>query len=93
MDSDTDFNRQTQIKTSVAADIGLNFSVNFRVYAPAVPRDLTQPLLSEPGPRRPLLLHPQPQHQLTASARLPPLPPAQETAFPALAPVMAYLQI
>jgi hypothetical protein len=70
-------------------DIGLyNFSVNFRVYAPTVPRDVTQPLLPEPGPGRPLLLHPQPQHQLTASARLPPLTPAQEeAAFRALAPV------
>jgi hypothetical protein len=88
MDSDTDFNGQTQIKTSIAADLGLNFSVYFRVNAPAVPRDFTQPLLPEPGPGRPLLLHTQPQHQLTASACLPPLlPPAQEAAFRTLAPV------
>jgi hypothetical protein len=73
-----------------AHDRGFIFSVNFRLYAPAVPRDFTQPLLPEPGPGRPLLLHPQPQHQLTASARLPPLTPAQEeAAFRALAPVMS----
>jgi hypothetical protein len=70
-----------------AQDSGLNLSVDFRVYAPSVPGDLTQPLLPKPGPGRPLLLHPQPQHQLTASARLPSLPPAQEAAFRALAPV------